>query len=154
MFSWENEPTIDRSIRSDRPAARGVARLTRPADAAPTSDARSRQPVSNDEPLSDLARRWVDTLPTRLRPAALCARYARIANRLALCWPDARLTQQLFESLLVDRRGGRKGFPAPVRAELFALRDACELAALRAARERAAEQSRTLVARAREPQGG
>ena len=128
---------------------RGDARPTRPSDAAVRSDARSRQTGSNEESLSRVAQRWLDELPPALRPTHLCARYARIANRLALCWPDAKLTQQVFESLLVDRRGGRKGFPPPVRAELLALREGCERAALRAARERAQAQSRSLVARVR-----
>ena len=32
------------------------------------------------------------------------------------------LIDRLFEDLLIDKRGGRKGFPPPVRAELLNLR--------------------------------
>jgi hypothetical protein len=49
-------------------------------------------------------------------------RYPRVANRLALCWSDKVLTRRLFEELLTDQRGGRRGFPPPVRDELLRLR--------------------------------
>ena len=59
----------------------------------------------------------------RPRPERLCARYPRVANRLALCWAELDLTERLFDDLLNDRRGGRRGFPAPVLVELRALRE-------------------------------
>ena len=51
----------------------------------------------------------------------LLERYPHVANRLALCWADKALANRLFEDLLVDKRGGRKGFPSTVRAELLQL---------------------------------
>src|SRR5437764_490023 len=65
---------------------------------------------------------WADGLPSELRPLQLLKLYPRVANRLALCWGDKVLGNRLFEDLLVDRRGGRKGFPPAVRAEIVALR--------------------------------
>lgn len=76
-----------------------------------------------DLALSEIARRWIESLPPDERPTALAAQYPRIANRIALCWGDPALTAQLFDQLLVDRRGSRRGFPPAVRSELLALRD-------------------------------
>lgn len=57
-----------------------------------------------------------------LRPHRLCQLYPRVANRLALCWPDWALTERLFEDLMIDKREGRQGFPREVAAELMRLR--------------------------------
>lgn len=77
-------------------------------------------PNPRDNTLSMLAEEWRDRSP-RLPVQALCELYPRIANRIALCWPDQVLTERLLDQLLTDRRGGRKGFPALVYAELVAL---------------------------------
>ncbi len=74
-----------------------------------------------DHKLSEPARRWLATLPPAILPRALCSQYPRIANRLALVWSDAVLTAHVLDNLLVDRRGGRRGFPQAVRDELLAL---------------------------------
>lgn len=74
-----------------------------------------------DNTLSKLAEQWSDCLAPHVQTCALCEHYPRIANRLALCWSDRVLTRTLLDQLLRDRRGGRKGFPAPVHAELVAL---------------------------------
>lgn len=74
-----------------------------------------------DSTLTKLAEEWRDRLLAQLQTRALCERYPRIANRIALCWSDRTLTQRLLDQLLHDRRAGRKGFPAAVRAELVAL---------------------------------
>jgi hypothetical protein len=75
-----------------------------------------------DKTLAPEALAWYQELPHPMRPLELCARYPRIANRLALVWPDAQLTHLYFRSLLVDKRGGRRGFPPRVAEELVALR--------------------------------
>ncbi|MDH5540376.1 MAG: hypothetical protein OEY03_13310 [Rhizobacter sp.] len=75
-----------------------------------------------DRILSDLTLAWVEHLPKKERPFKLCAQYPRVANRIALCWNDRSLTGRVFISLLLDRRGRRKGFPAPVAYELMRLR--------------------------------
>ena len=74
-----------------------------------------------DNTLSKLAEEWCERLSPSVQTRALCERYPRIVNRIALCWSDPALTQLLLDQLLRDRRGGRKGFPAPVHAELVAL---------------------------------
>jgi hypothetical protein len=77
---------------------------------------------AHDLELSRQTQKWLVALPNTIAPTELCARYPRIANRLALCWEDATLTEQVFEDLLLDRRGGRSGFPSAVASELLRLR--------------------------------
>jgi len=53
-------------------------------------------------------------------PHLLELRYARVLNRIAELWLSPQL-DHYFEELLVDRRGGRQGFPAEIMSELMAL---------------------------------
>jgi hypothetical protein len=76
----------------------------------------------SDESLTGTARLWLRRLPANCRPLKLCARYPRVANRIAWCWPDPVTTEQVLEDLLVDHRGGRRGFPRPIELELRRLR--------------------------------
>jgi hypothetical protein len=65
---------------------------------------------------------WAASLPPEVRPTALLRRYARIANLIAATWPDAKAFDTYMESLLTDKRGGRRqGFPVDVLRELTAL---------------------------------
>jgi hypothetical protein len=64
---------------------------------------------------------WVDRLPSVVQPIALVRRFARIANLIAATWDDPKSFDAYMESLLTDKRGKRKGFPADVLAELEAL---------------------------------
>lgn len=105
-----SDRTVDKSKEQDVAQQQAAAmRLLRSA----------RNP--RDSTLSKLAEEWRDRLSPRLQTRSLCDRYPRIANHIALCWSDRTLTRRLLEQLLHDRRGGRQGFPAPVRAELVAL---------------------------------
>ena len=113
---------IDKTSTATRAAAeRAKARRAQKVD--PTTLRRLERP--QDRELMEHTVLWANSLPIQLRPKLLLASYPRVANRLALCWPDKRLTHHLLEDLLVDNRGGRKGFPPPVRAELVQLRGAC-----------------------------
>ncbi|MCB1888905.1 MAG: ankyrin repeat domain-containing protein [Rhodocyclaceae bacterium] len=53
-------------------------------------------------------------------PSELEARFERILNRIAELWhkPDM---EAYFDDLLIDKRGGRQGFPPEVGAEIFRL---------------------------------
>lgn len=83
-----------------------------------------RRPVRHsDESLTGTARVWLRRLPAARRPLKLCARYPRVANRIAWVWPDPVAAEQVLEDLLVDHRGGRRGFPRPIQAELQRLRE-------------------------------
>jgi hypothetical protein len=77
-------------------------------------------PVSQPVPA---AFKWIARLPAEVRPLNLLRQYPRIANNLALNWPDRNAFRHYLYDLLVDKRGGRKGFPQPVLQELLALRE-------------------------------
>ncbi|MFY9511083.1 MAG: hypothetical protein WAQ05_08935 [Rubrivivax sp.] len=88
------------------------------------AEARHRRPTrACDETLNDGARTWLRRLPNGRRPLRLCERFPRLANRVAWCWADEGLVEAVFDDLLVDRRGGRQGFPPGVVLELRRLRD-------------------------------
>jgi hypothetical protein len=65
--------------------------------------------------------KWADELPAPLKPVALMRQFPRIANLIAAAWDDLVQFEIYMDSLLTDKRGGRKGFPASVIAELTAL---------------------------------
>lgn len=121
LFGWEHEPAAER--RSALPDL---------SDTQPVSNAAVRSsllapqlqreaPNARDQTLTSLAASWLYSLPGDVRPTALCDRYPRIANRLALCWADPVLTARILDDLLNDKRGGRKGFPGDVAKELSCL---------------------------------
>jgi hypothetical protein len=69
---------------------------------------------------------WAETLPPKAQPHTLMREYPRIANMIALMWTEPTRTgfDNYMESLLVDHRGTRRGFPPQVASELITLRDA------------------------------
>ena len=73
--------------------------------------------------LSRAATQWFLGLPRELRPAELMRRFPRIANRLCAQWDDVSASLQLLDELVLDRRGGRSGFPRLVVLELQALQE-------------------------------
>jgi hypothetical protein len=73
--------------------------------------------------LSLHTRKWLDTLPRRAQPYALCTLYPRIANLIAVKWADMKALNAYFDELLVDRRRGRRGFPLEVLNDLCVLRE-------------------------------
>jgi hypothetical protein len=79
---------------------------------------RRNQPVNTPLPAT---RTWFETLPKDVQPVALMASYARIANMIAATWTDPKGLAAYMDSLLTDRRGNRRGFPADVLRELMAL---------------------------------
>ena len=73
--------------------------------------------------LLPLGERWLAGLSPATFPAALVRQYPRIVNLLALHWDDRMACPAYFEELLVDRRGGRRGFPTDVLEDLQNLRE-------------------------------
>ncbi|HEV8314188.1 MAG TPA: hypothetical protein VGQ23_14060 [Burkholderiaceae bacterium] len=106
-----------------RRAADAPAPDTRPREQWSASEwARVRAPARmRDAELSMKARNWLERLPDEMRPRELCTRFPRIANQLAACWDDIGLIDHLLQDLLIDRRGGREGFPAEVIKDLALL---------------------------------
>jgi hypothetical protein len=82
-----------------------------------------RTPRACDGALNGTARLWLRRLPARRRPLRLCENFPRVANRIAWCWHDVALSEQVIDDLLTDRRGGRSGFPPAVVRELQRLRE-------------------------------
>jgi len=115
--------SIGRARAAREAAERAKARLERKSkDVDPRRLRKAER--AQDRELMEHTVRWANSVPGPIRPTCLLAGYPHVANRLALCWPDKRLTDSLLENLLIDTRGGQKGLPASVKAELLRLRAA------------------------------
>ena len=82
---------------------------------------RKRKGVPSNELLKP-SFRWAATLPRSVQPLALMRRFPRIANQLAAVWSETQSVRSHLDSLLVDGRGNRQGFPPDVLRELLSLR--------------------------------
>jgi hypothetical protein len=67
--------------------------------------------------------KWLAGLPADVRPTALPVQFVRIANAVARVWSDHRRCLEYLDDLLIDRRGGRQGFPFDVALEIAGLKD-------------------------------
>lgn len=76
-----------------------------------------------DRLLTPTASRWLDQLPGEARPLDLPRAFPRIVNELAERWTDGEACLALLGELVVDQRGGRRGFPARIALEIVALRE-------------------------------
>ena len=65
---------------------------------------------------------WAARLPEPARPYALMRDYPRVANRIAGASSNPTALAECLADLLIDRRGGRRGFPAEVAQDLLRLR--------------------------------
>ena len=74
------------------------------------------------ETLLPATTRWVETLPQEFQPTAIGETFPRIANALASLWTKPEALTSYLNDLLVDTRGGRRGFPVKVLRELHSLR--------------------------------
>ncbi len=72
--------------------------------------------------LLDATVAWMAELPYAVRPNELASRFPRIANSIAELWRRVARCEEYLDSLVVDQRGDRKGFPPAVAQELAALR--------------------------------
>lgn len=59
----------------------------------------------------------------KIYPMELAKAFPRIIDRIVELWPKGSALEDYFDGLLVDRRGGREGFPEPVLLEIFALKN-------------------------------
>ena len=80
-----------------------------------------RKAAPNNQPFPATFK-WIASLPREIRPLALLQQFPRIANMLAQSWHDPAAFREYMFDLLIDRRGGRQGFPQDVRSELLRLR--------------------------------
>jgi hypothetical protein len=72
--------------------------------------------------LLDATVAWMAELPYAVRPTELANRFPRIANSIAELWRRVSRCEEYLDSLVVDQRGDRKGFPPAVALEITALR--------------------------------
>jgi len=101
---------------------RDAPRIDLPAPSFSLADAMdARKATPANEPLASTFK-WIAGLPRELRPVALLQQFPRIANRLANSARDPVAMRNYLFELLIDRRGGRDGFPQAVQRELLALR--------------------------------
>jgi hypothetical protein len=87
--------------------------------APPEPDWTLRRKARPPETLLPMTARWMTFLP--FQPVALANKFPRIANTLATLWARPDSIRAYMNDLLVDKRGGRKGFPTDVLGELHAL---------------------------------
>ena len=76
----------------------------------------------NDNVLLNTTVTWLARLPKDVRPMKLAGRYPRIANNIANIWRRVARCEEYLDTLVVDRRGNRTGFPPDVAQELNKLR--------------------------------
>jgi len=120
--------TLDEGIPSEinvsddarRRGASATPKITLPV-AARNDEQYQRRAMPNSEPLAATFK-WVASLPRAIRPLALLQKYPRIVNVMAQTWADPPAFRDYMFELLIDRRGGRQGFPETMRCELLALR--------------------------------
>jgi hypothetical protein len=72
--------------------------------------------------LLDATVAWLAELPYAVRPNELASRFPRIANSISELWRRVARCEEYLDTLVVDQRGDRKGFPPAVAQELAALR--------------------------------
>lgn len=93
------------------------APVTEPA-VSPYAHLRRANPVDKVLPI---AAKWLESLPTDVRPQSLAQQFPRLVNVIALEWRDTKAAGRLLSELLSDSRIGRRGFPPLVHNELLAL---------------------------------
>lgn len=80
-----------------------------------------------DKQLLPQTAQWLQSLPEQARPTKCAEHYPRIANRLCKLWPSPLFLKDYLQDLVLDKRGGRQGFPHGITHELEALRRHYEL---------------------------
>jgi len=85
--------------------------------------AAKREGRPEDRVLSADAKAWFAGLPMAVRPIQLSRTFPRICNGLAEHWPEPERVISILDDLLLDKRGGRQGFPLPIVMEISILKE-------------------------------
>jgi hypothetical protein len=72
--------------------------------------------------------KWMESLGDDTRPKEIPTVYPRIANALCRLWNTPKACLTYLDELLIDRRGGRTGFPGGIVLEIASLKDHYETA--------------------------
>jgi hypothetical protein len=99
-------------------ATQAIDRRVRPGNVKDWDGERRPAPV---EPLAEPTAAWLASLPAAVRPSQLARQFPRIANRVCELWKRPAQCDAYFKTLIMDHRGGRKGFPPAVANELATL---------------------------------
>jgi hypothetical protein len=70
------------------------------------------------EPIAEPTLAWLASLPAGVAPHELALQFARIANEICRLWKRPSRCERYLGDLILDRRGGRAGFPPAVLREL------------------------------------
>jgi hypothetical protein len=65
---------------------------------------------------------WLSQLPKEKRPNALARQFPHVANKLAALWKRPLHCELYLDDLVLDLRGGRRGFPPRVAEEIAVLK--------------------------------
>jgi hypothetical protein len=84
-------------------------------------ESRRRPPGPSDRALTGTAMDWILALPAPVRPHLTCEQFPRVVNAIADSWEDVPRSTRVLDHMINDYRGGRRGFPATVQAELAQL---------------------------------
>lgn len=116
-------PLPSRQFDSHKPADAAADTARKPYDpTARAVDPKTLRAPQRHEAVQNETLRWLASLPEQVRPVELTRRYPRIANKIASLWRQVARCEEFLDELVVDRRGGRKGFPLAIAQELTALR--------------------------------
>ena len=115
------------TLLTDRPADQPSLAPEILAELAALRQYRATLPIagqgrSGTDPLRPSTREWIAHLPLMCRPAAIPREFPHIANKLCEIWKQPVLCDKYFNELVLDQRGGRKGFPLQIASELSSLR--------------------------------
>ena len=120
MFNWFQRSSKS-PARSGRPVAPGphvAAGLSQPADPL----ALARLPACARQ-LSPDVQRILAALPPGIDLGRSCSQYPQAVEKLLKHWRNPIEFRSVIESMVIDRRGGRQGFPFDIVTELGALRE-------------------------------
>lgn len=106
-----------RRALDELPAGLEAARQLR----QPSWDSRRRPAQPTDHAIHGRTVDWILELAPNARPDRLAAAIPRIANALAERWSNPEAAAEYVSDLLIDRRGGRRGFPPEIKKELVML---------------------------------
>ena len=99
-----------------------------PGIAAPAPDAQSLAGLSaSARQLSPDAQRILAALPPAVALARSCAQYPQAVEKLLKHWRDPTEFRTTLDSMVIDSRGGRQGFPFDIVREFGALREYYDL---------------------------